>query len=241
MGNDCTTDDDFLPDPLGNCDGLKRAFTPSAPFTCCKFNKISPPQPATQKTGTNVIKKTSTENPDKLSRNTREDIDSSKMDIDQLSKLNQIESVIKKIVEQLINATASNIQTDETTAGNKIVMDEDTTRNEIQSELPAINDTVEINETTVQTPTEAYDETSDDGITDNPSQTKEETSDSSNIHAIETTEQDSYVDDEFRAEKHICRKTCKSEIIFSVDKKPLCYGTLLDDIWILTSGTCASR
>lgn len=237
MGNDCTTDDDFLPDPSGNCDGLKRAFTPSAPFICCKFNKISPPQPGTPKIDTVIKKNTSTEIKNKISRNTREDIDSSKMDIDQLSKLNQIESVIKKIVEQLINETANNIQVEQTLINNETKIDENTVRNE---ELPMINDTIEINETTMGPTTEA-DETVIDESTNIPLEYKEESAEINKINAIETTTQDSFIDDEFRVEKHICQKTCRSEIIFLSEKKPLCYGTFLDDIWILTSGTCASR
>lgn len=235
LGSDCTTDDDFLPDPLGNCDGLKRAFTPSAPFICCKFNKISPP--GTSRTDIDLKKNTSHDMREKISRSTREDIDSSKMDIDQLSKLNQIESVIKKIVEQLINETANNIQIEGASINNETKIDENTVRNE---ELPMINDSVEINETTVS-PTTETDETFNYDSTNIPPENKEETVETNKIDAIETETQDSFVDDEFRTEKHICQKTCKSEMIFSVEKKPLCYGTLLDDVWILTSGTCASR
>lgn len=237
LGNDCTTDDDFLPDPSGNCDGLKRAFTPSAPFICCKFSKISPPQPGTSKTDVGLKKNTSNDIKEKISRNTREDIDSSKMDLDQLSKLNQIESVIKKIVEQLINETANHIQVEEASINNEAKTDENTVRNE---ELPMMNDTVEINETTVSPTTEA-DETFNYDSTNIPPENKEETSETIIVDAIDTAPQDSFADDEFRAEKHICQKTCKSEMTFSVEKKPLCYGTLLDDVWILTSGTCASR
>lgn len=237
LGSDCTTDDDFLPDPSGNCDGLKRAFTPSAPFICCKFNKISPPQPGTSRTDIDIKKNAAAEIKEKISRNTREDIDSSKMDIDQLSKLNQIESVIKKIVEQLINETANNIEVGETSINNETKIDENTVRNE---ELPMVNDTVEIKETTVSPTTEA-DETLPDESTNIPLENKEDTAETNKLDAIETATQDSFIDDEFRAEKHICQKTCKSELIFSVEKKPLCYGTLLDDAWILTSGTCASR
>lgn len=238
LGSDCTTDDDFLPDPSGNCEGLKRAFTPSAPFICCKFNKITPPQPGTSRTDIDLKKNTSNDIKEKISRSTREDIDSSKMDIDQLSKLNQIESVIKKIVEQLINETANNIQIEETSINNETKIDENTVRNE---ELPMVNDTVEINETTVSPTTEVDETVNNYDSTNILQENKEETAETNKIDAIETATQDSFVDDEFRTEKHICQKTCKSEMIFSVEKKPLCYGTLLDDVWILTSGTCASR
>lgn len=248
LGSDCTTDDDFLPDPSGSCEGLKRAFTPSAPFVCCKFNKRFP-HTEIPILNFNLKNDTSTET-NKLARNTRENIDSSKMDSDQLAKLNQIESVVKKIIEQLINETANHIKSDET-----IIADEqNTTRNEIRKDIPmtesidrtempvTFNDSTEINETTVN-PLVKEVETIDDGNslrTEIPPENKEETeTDQSDIS--ELVPEESFIDDEFKSGKPICQKTCKSEIIFMVDKKPMCYGTLLDDIWVLTSATCASR
>ncbi|GLG98015.1 Uncharacterized protein GBIM_04654 [Gryllus bimaculatus] len=39
LGNDCTLDEDFLPDDRhGHCDGLRSAFTPSAHFVCCRYS-----------------------------------------------------------------------------------------------------------------------------------------------------------------------------------------------------------
>ncbi|XP_066994775.2 uncharacterized protein [Anabrus simplex] len=39
LGQDCSLDNDFMSDDLGgHCDGLRSAFTPSAPFVCCRFS-----------------------------------------------------------------------------------------------------------------------------------------------------------------------------------------------------------
>ncbi|KAL5234652.1 hypothetical protein ACI65C_002062 [Semiaphis heraclei] len=211
LGSDCTMDDDFLPDSTGNCDGLKRAFTPSAPFTCCKFNQRIP-QSRTPLIEPNIKKATNTVAKDKLGRNTRENIDASQMDNDQLAKLNEIELVVKKIVEQLINETANSIKAEETVLNTETKMEENTIRNNLNDEKPTTSDVIEIKDTTL------------DPLV-NPEETTEEPT----------------IDDEFKIEKRICQKSCKSEIIFLVDKKPMCYGTLLDDVWILTSATCASR
>lgn len=244
LGSDCTTDDDFLPDPSGNCEGLKRAFTPSAPFVCCKFNKRLQ-QTEKPMLNFNIKKNTSIET-NKLARNTRENIDSLKIDSDQLAKLNQIESVVKKIVEQLISETANHIKSDETLIINEAKMEESTTRNETpmtdRTEIPMFNDSMEINETTVNPMTNEEETIVDGNIlrTEIPPENKEET-ETNKSDTTATEPEESFIDDEFKAGKQICQKTCKSEIIFMVDKKPICYGTLLDDIWILTSGTCASR
>jgi len=246
LGSDCTTDDDFLPDPSGNCEGLKRAFTPSAPFVCCKFNR-KPLQ--TDAPITDIKKVNSTEfYKNKLTRNTRENIDSSKMDGDQLTKLNQIESVIKKIIEQLIKETANNIKSDETMIVNGTEIEENTNRYDLREEIPMFNDSTEIpmdsdnteiKESTMN-PLTKMEETIENGKqgTEIPPENKEET-ETNNSDTFEPEE--TIIDDDFKAEKKLCQKTCKSDIIFIVDKKPVCYGTLLDDIWILTSATCASR
>lgn len=234
-----------MPDLSGNCEGLKRAFTPSAPFVCCKFNK------RLQQTKTPIlnfdIKKNTSIETNKLARNTRENIDSLKIDSDQLAKLNQIESVVKKIFEQLINETANHITSDETIIIDEAKMEESTAKNEIpmtdSTGIPMLNDSTEINETTVNPSTKEGEETIVDGNilrTEIPPENKEAT-ETNNTDTIESEPEESFIDDEFKAGIQICQKVCKSEIIFMVDKKPICYGTLLDDIWILTSGTCASR
>ncbi|VVC28284.1 Peptidase S1, PA clan,Serine proteases, trypsin domain [Cinara cedri] len=253
LGSDCTADDDFLPDPLGNCDGLKRAFTPSAPFVCCKFNKKPIPSGIPIK-DSDIKKFTSANTNDELARNARENIDESKMESEQLAKLNQIELVVKKIIEQFINETANSIKTNETTIDNQTNMEENTMRNEIREqiikdEIPMIaNNQTEINETTTNPiiiiksdETETTDDES--SRTEIPSENKENTEENKVdiIQIAETEESSTMMDDEFKADKNICQKTCKSEVTFLVDKKPMCYGTLLDDIWILTSATCASR
>lgn len=250
LGSDCTTDDDFLPDPSGNCDGLKRAFTPSASFTCCKFNRRSP-QPETHKTDFNTKKVTSTEkstNKEKLARNTRENIDPLQMDNDQLAKLNEIGLVVKKIVEQLLNETANTIKTDETYIKNETAMEANTIRNEIVEETPTIDDNIEIKESTINPLMKSEETLGNENLgTEIPPENKEENDTKqmeTNAESNPATEPDTIeiaIDDEFRAEKNICQKTCKSEVIFMIEKKPLCYGTLLDSIWILTSATCASR
>jgi len=241
LGSDCTTDDDFLPDSTGNCDGLKRAFTPSAPFTCCKFNQRSL-QSGTPMIESKGTKKTANTVPkDKLGRNTRENIDSSQMNSDQLAKLNEIELVVKKIVEQLINETANNIKAEETILNTETKMEENTIRNSINDEKPIMNDIIEINDTTVD-PLINPEETLDEGYLKKEIPLENKTNNETITSEITESEtEEPYIDDEFKAEKRICQKSCKSEIIFLVDKKPMCYGTLLDDIWILTSATCASR
>jgi len=233
-------DDDFLPDSTGNCDGLKRAFTPSAPFTCCKFNQRTP-QSRTPIIEPYIKKATNTIPKDKLGRNTRENINSSQMDNDQLTKLNEIELVVKKIVEQLINETANNIKAEETVLNTESKMEENTIRNSINDEKLTTSDVIEIKDTTLD-PLVNPEETLDEEYLKKeiPLEDKNDngtiTSDTTESETEEPT-----IDDEFKIEKHICQKSCKSEIIFLVDKKPMCYGTLLDDIWILTSATCASR
>ncbi|XP_015375317.1 PREDICTED: uncharacterized protein LOC107169890 [Diuraphis noxia] len=240
LGSDCTMDDDFLPDSTGNCDGLKRAFTPSAPFTCCKFNQRSP-QSKTPIIEPNIKKATTAVVKDKLGRNTRENIESSLMDNDQLEKLSEIQLVVKKIIEQIINETANNIKSKETLSNTETKMEENTIRNSINDEQPTTNDIVEIKDTTLDpmvNPEETLDEEylKKDMPLDEKNDNDKITSDSTESETEEPT-----IDDEFKIEKRICQKSCKSEIIFLVDKKPMCYGTLLDDIWILTSATCASR
>lgn len=230
-------DNDFLPDPSGNCDGLKRAFTPSAPFVCCKFNKkiLQSNIPLI-----NSIKKTGIVNETKyeLARNTKENIDSSKMESDQLAKLNQIGLVVKNIVEQLINESANNIKADETMFYDEKNIEENRIRNAIKEEIPMITEETEIKETTM-IPLEKI--LSDENLkTEIPTENKE-IIDIINSDLAEEGIEESTIDDEFKYEKDICQKTCKSEITFLVEKKPICYGTLLDILWILTSGTCASR
>lgn len=240
-----------MPDPSGNCDGLKRAFTPSAPFVCCKFNK-KPIQSGIPIKDTDIKKFTSAHTNDELARNSRETIDPSIMESNQLAKLNQIELVVKKIIEQFINETANNIQTSETGIDNQTIMEENTLRNEIREqiindEIPMIANQIEINETTMNPIIEIKsDETLDDGSsrTEIPLENKEN-AELNNVETIQSAEEDDespiMMDNEFKADKNICQKTCKSEVTFLVDKKQMCYGTLLDDIWILTSATCASR
>jgi len=233
-------DDDFLPDSTGNCDGLKRAFTPSAPFTCCKFNQRIP-QSRTPIIEPNIKKATNTVAKDKLARNTRENIDSSLMDNDQLAKLNEIELVVKKIVEQLINETANSIKAEETELNTETITEENTIRNSINEEKPTTSDVIEIKDTTLD-PLVNPEETLDEEYLKKeiPLEEKDDNGTiTSDVTESETEEPT--IDDEFKIEKRICQKSCKSEIIFLVDKKPMCYGTLLDDIWILTSATCASR
>jgi len=240
LGSDCTTDDDFLPDPSGNCEGLKRAFTPSAPFVCCKFNRRSL-QTGTPTTSSDVKKVTSTEvYKNKLTRSAGENIGPSKTDRDQLTKLNQIESVIKKIIEQLINETANSIKSDTTTIINETRPEENTNRNELREDILMYDDSAEIDATTLNPLTNVEEPLDNWNLgTDITPENKEEP-ETNNSDTIEPEE--STIDDEkFKAETNICQKTCKSEIIFIADKKPICYGTLLDDIWILTSATCASR
>lgn len=255
LGTDCTLDDDFLPDSTGNCDGLKRAFTPSAPFACCKFNKRS------MQTGTHrdeiADAKTVIANGDKLARNTKENvIDPSKFDTDQLAKLNQIESVVKKIVEQLINETANSIRTDETvvvddlnavtTTGNESKTAEtsaattagDQTREESNTQPTGNGATLDYS---TKSEDDGISKLEDDGKSksedDEKSEIPPETHDETGEDRLDADD----VDDEFKYEKNICQKTCKTEMMFAVDKKPMCYGTLLDDVWILTSATCATR
>lgn len=265
LGNDCTMDDDFLPDPSGNCSGLKRAFTPVSPFVCCKLSK------GLSNLGTPIVDlntKTSAESKNELheviknvspikavdelnvgknkhARNAaRENADSSNIDNDQLAKLNQIESVVKKIIEQLINETANNMKVNGTVFGDsEAKIEENTTMNEIKEDEKMFVDSSKSKEIDAadqlakpeeifddgQFKTEIFPENGDDSETINESDT------------IEPQTEESTVDDEFKAEKNICQKTCKSEVIFLVEKKPMCYGTLLDDIWVLTSATCASR
>lgn len=301
LGNDCTMDDDFLPDPFGNCTGLKRAFTPSSPFVCCKLSKESPAASGTPIVDFDV--KTSVESKnelykilknttfirtvdnnsknitpvnaadelsnekittavkavdelnggknvisisaiDELARNTRENVDSTKIDNYQLEKLNQIESVVKKIIEQLINETANNMKVDETEInGPEKKMEESTPMNDIEEDEKMFANSSEIKETSTDNPLVLKSqETFDDGQfkIETTSENKED-GETNESKTIEPEEEESDIDDEFKAEKNICQKTCKSEVIFSVEKKPICYGTLLDDIWILTSATCASR
>ncbi|CAH1710354.1 unnamed protein product [Aphis gossypii] len=241
LGSDCTMDDDFLPDPTGNCDGLKRAFTPSAPFACCKFNQRSK-QSGTPIVDTNTKKTTNTVTKNKFGRNTRENIDSSLMNSDQLAKLNEIELVVKKIVEQLINETANNIKTEEPILNNETKMEENTIRNIINDENPTMNDIIEIKDDTTVDPSISPEETLDEEYLkkDIPLEIKND-NETNILDTAELETEESTIDDEFKAEKRICQKSCKSEVTFLVDKKPMCYGTLLDDIWILTSATCASR
>lgn len=229
---------------------MKKAFTPSASFTCCKFNRRSP-QSGTHIKDFDTKKVTSTEKSaikEKLSRNTRENIDPSQMDNDQLAKLNEIGLVVKKIVEQLLNETANTIRTDESFIKNETAMEVNTIKNEIAQITPISDDSIDVSETTV-IPLMKSEETLDNESpgTEIPLEIKEETG---SIQSDNVTESNNptepgtieiSIDDEFRAEKHICQKTCKSEITFMTEKKPLCYGTLLDGIWILTSATCASR
>lgn len=241
LGSDCTIDDDFLPDPTGNCDGLKRAFTPSAPFACCKFNQRSK-QSGTPIVETNTKKTTNTVTKNKFGRNTRENIDSSLMNSDQLAKLNEIELVVKKIVEQLINETANNIKTEEPILNNETKMEENTIRNSINDEKPTMNDIIEIKDDTTMDPSISPEKTLEEEYLkkDIPLEIKND----NETNTLDTTEletEESTIDDEFKAEKRICQKSCKSEVTFLVDKKTMCYGTFLDDIWILTSATCASR
>lgn len=241
LGIDCTTDDDFLPDPSGHCDGLKRAFTPTAPFSCCKFND-KPLVSRTPVLDFDVQKVTSAEIYDKAIRKTRENIDYTKIDNEQLAKLNQIESVVKKIVEQLINETANNLKTNNTITDDIVKIEEPVMKNEAKNETPMTVETSKTKDTTetIETGLDAK-ETLDDGeFKTEISENKEET-EPNKIDAIDPKTEESAIDDEFKAEKNICQKSCKSEIIFMVEKKPICYGTLLDDIWILTSATCASR
>lgn len=250
LGNNCTTDDDFLPDSSGNCDGLKQAFIPSAPFACCMFNGRSPPQRLTK--DSHVNKKTSTflkKSKSEWPGITREHIDPLQMDSEQLEKLNQIGFVVKKIVEQLINETANTIRDDPTFAENNTAAVE---TNTIRNDKIEVGDGVEIIETITANPltespsdddtlrTEIIPSLSPENKEDlNPMADK---ADESDTIVIEPETSDSTVmDDEFRYEVNICQKTCKSEMTFTVDKKPLCHGTLLDEIWILTSATCASR
>lgn len=37
MGNDCTVNDEFLPDSDGHCAGLRSAFIPESHFSCCRY------------------------------------------------------------------------------------------------------------------------------------------------------------------------------------------------------------
>lgn len=240
-----------MPDPSGNCDGLKRAFTPSAPFVCCKFNK-KPIQSGIPIKDTDIKKFTYADTNDELARNAREYIEPSIMESEQLAKLNQIELVVKKIIEQFINQTANSIQTGEPVVDNQTNMEANTLRNEIREqiindEIPMTANQIEINETTTNPIIVIKsDETLDDGSsrTEIPSENKEN-AELNNAETIQSAEADDeppiMMDNEFKADKNICQKTCKSEVTFSVDKKQMCYGTLLDDIWILTSATCASR
>lgn len=241
LGSDCTMDDDLLADSSGNCDGLKRAFTPSAPFVCCKFNKkrLQSKVPITN-SGTKIG--TSNETRFKLPKNIRENIiDYSKIENDQLAKLNQIGLVVKKIVEQLINESANNIKADEIMFSKKEKLEENTIRNEIKEELPININATEIIETTIN-PSRIEEITSvDENLkTEIPSDNK----DIMGTNKCNTTEErtdELTIEDEFKYEKDICQKICKSEVTFIVEKKPICYGTLLDALWILTSATCASR
>ncbi|XP_025422743.1 uncharacterized protein LOC112692327 isoform X2 [Sipha flava] len=273
LGNDCTMDDDFLPDPSGNCSGLKRAFTPASPFVCCKlskgslnsgplmvdFNTKTSTEPKNElhgivknatpvkavdelNIGKNVI---SISAMDKQARKTaRENVDSSKIDNDQLAKLNQIELVVKKIIEQLINETANSMKVDETVIGSsEAKIEENTMMNEIKEDEKMFVNNSESTETGAVDQLARPEETLDDGqfkteIFPENGEDGERVNESDKIEP-ETEESD--IDDEFKAEKNICQKTCKSEVIFLVEKKPMCYGTLLDDIWVLTSATCASR
>lgn len=304
LGNDCTMDDDFLPDPTGNCSGLHRAFTPVSKFVCCKLNKqsLEPGTPTvdfqkkasidaekelyeiiknttfiraadmasntkntttikavdamSNKKNTNPIKAAdeldggknviSISAIDEMARNTRENVDPSKIDNEQLEKLNQIESVVKKIIEHLINETANNVMKVDGAAavdGSETKMVENTTINDIEEDEKMFASSSEIKETSTPDPLAKPEETFDDGQfkTEVASEDKEDDDTMDEPDTIEPEAEDSDIDDEFKAEKNICQKTCKSEVIFMVDKKPMCYGTLLDDIWILTSATCASR
>lgn len=238
LGSDCTMDDDLLADSSGNCDGLKRAFTPSAPFVCCKFNKKRlqskiPPMDSGIKTVTE------NETRFKLPKNIRENIDFSKIENDQLAKLNQIGLVVKKIVEQLINESANNIiKADEIMFYEKEKLEENAVRNEMKEELSIINDGTEIVETTINPSITSDDENLK---TEFPSVNKEITETIKSNTTEERTDELIIIDDEFKYEKENCQKICKSEVTFLVEKKPICYGTLLDTLWILTSATCASR
>jgi len=215
------------------------------------FNGRSPPQPPTK--DSNVNKKTP--NFPKKAKNewpriTREHIDPLQMDSEQLEKLNQIGFVVKKIVEQLLNETANTIRDDTTSIENNTAVVE---ANTIRNDNIELRDGVEITETITVNP--STDSPSDDDSLrteivpplspenkedSNPMADKVDESDTVVIEPAETSDS-TVIDDEFRYEKNICQKTCKSEMMFTVDKKPLCYGTLLDEIWILTSATCASR
>jgi hypothetical protein len=182
---------------------------------------------------------------DKQARKTaRENVDSSKIDNDQLAKLNQIELVVKKIIEQLINETANSMKVDETVIGSsEAKIEENTMMNEIKEDEKMFVNNSESTETGAVDQLARPEETLDDGqfkteIFPENGEDGERVNESDKIEP-ETEESD--IDDEFKAEKNICQKTCKSEVIFLVEKKPMCYGTLLDDIWVLTSATCASR
>lgn len=277
LGSDCTTDDDFLPDPSGHCDGLKRAFIPSAPFVCCKFNRppknpsnkipsgAAEPKIATVAGHASSSTGTIGKNEKWGARHTRDNngpaaVDPSKMDSEQLEKLNQIGSVVKKIVEQLINETANSmmvVRTDETVfydnatnadaeanaAGNGGGTGGEVGGPRISSEDGAEESRTETS--AVPSPCAKSEPKVDDGqksVTEivPETETTEVMNESETPEPAGSAEQP-YFDDEFRYEKNICQKSCKSEVTFTVDKKPMCYGTLLDDLWILTSATCASR
>lgn len=239
LGIDCTMDDDFLPDPSGHCDGLKRAFTPSAPFSCCKFNNRF----QSDKTNLTFVDEniTTTKTENAIVRNKRENIESSKMDSDQLAKLSQIESVIKKIVEQLINETANNIKTDETMTDNRSGMEITTMKNELEEDTPMTHDSFEAKETTADPSLKTEETLYDEVFKAEAAESKGEIDSNNKTDTLELNTEEPTAYDEFKSENNFCQKTCKSEIIFMVEKKPMCYGTLLDDVWILTSATCASR
>lgn len=266
LGNDCTTDDDFLPDPTGNCDGLKGAFTPSASFACCKFNRRSslsssplppPPKrfgkPPTSTTVATVDAAAGTPKKATVPRNARERVDG-QTDDDQLAKLDQIGLVVRKIIEQLLNETANVIRpADEqrvvvvapaATAGTATTVGSAATVAAVTTVEPAAVTTVE--------PAAAKPVDGDSARTEAPetdegmvNQTGTDTPGTDGEAAVGGGPEADAVavdDDELRADKRVCRKSCNAaDIVFAVDKKSLCYGTLLDENWILTSAACATR
>ncbi|XP_050421340.1 uncharacterized protein LOC126833825 [Adelges cooleyi] len=235
LGPDCTTDDDFLPDSTGHCEGLKRAFTPSASFSCCKFNnRTTVAVPAIDGETAVAFDGTTT------NRNIRNvwqvDVDPAKVDVDQLAKLHHIETVVKTIVEQLINETANQLKHKGANKESTAIADSDNGRTENLAMEAAADET---NEDAVVVDSSGEEETP---TTEKPEPEMTVTDLELKAEPVDTAQdEDSMDEDEYKAGKDICKKTCKSEITFATGKRPICYGTLIDDIWILTSATCASR
>lgn len=254
LGNDCTTDDDFLPDPTGNCDGLKGAFTPSASFACCKFNRrsslvSSPPpppkrfgKPPTSTTAAATVDAAGTSKKATVPRNARERVDG-QTDDEQLAKLDQIGLVVRKIIEQLLNETANVIRpADE----QRVTVEPAATVGTTATVEPAA--AVTTVEPAAAKPADGDLAKTEASVTDGGmvSQTGTDAPRADGEAAVDGgPEADAAAavdDDELRADKRVCRKSCNAaDIVFAVDKKPLCYGTLLDENWILTSAACATR